>query len=101
MQVSRDRNLRASKLLLRLKCGNLEKKTWNFDYPATENLFKTATDTLVLRFQTRHSGANIDRVHTGSWHSAKESRHDVGDTTLSFARAETNWKHSRYVPRCR
>ena len=29
----------------------------------------------------------------------KESRYDVGDTTLSFARSETKRKHSRHVPR--
>ena len=39
---------------------------WKLDYPAAAKLFKTATDTFgsngMTMYQTRHSGASIDRV---------------------------------------
>ena len=42
------------------------KKIWNFDYPAAAKIFMSATDALGLNgmtmYQTRHSGASIDRV---------------------------------------
>ena len=53
-------------LLPALKAGNSEEQIWNFDHPAAANIFKAATGTLALNgmtmYQTRHSGASIDRV---------------------------------------
>ena len=109
-----------NKLVLRLKCANLVERIWCFDFPAAAKLFKTATDALGLSgmtmYQTRHSGASIDRVR-GFRTLQKFQKNEVSgelsevsqDTTravawrptitLSLARSETTWKHSRNVPK--
>ena len=85
-----------NKPLPALKAGNPAEKLWNFDNPAAANMFKTATDTLGLSgltmYRTRHSGADIDRVGGGKDEVS-------GKRSLSRARSETSWKHSRNVPR--
>ena len=108
-----------NKLLPALKAGNLEDKIWNFVGPAAAKKLKTATDTLGLSgmtmYQTRHSGASIDRVRgfrtlqevqrRGQWEASVVSQDTTkavvwrSTTTLSLARSETSWKHSRDVPR--
>ena len=55
-----------NKVLPRLKEGNPEERICSFDYPAAAKMLKTATDSLEVSgktmYQTRHSGASIDRV---------------------------------------
>ena len=58
---------RVSKLLPRLKCGNLEEKFWNFNFPAAAILPKKYCPRQQLtsgttRCQTRHSGPNTTSV---------------------------------------
>ena len=55
-----------NKLLPRLKAVDPEERIWNFDQPAAAKMFNTATGSLGLSgrtmYQTRPSGASIDRV---------------------------------------
>ena len=73
-----------NKLLPALKAGNPEEKIWIFVYTAAAKMFDSATVSPgfngMTMYQTRHSGASIDRVRDFS--TLLKAQNEVDGTTL-------------------